>query len=213
MPVLCDRCELVFENCFVPQENILGQEGKGMSFTGSVGVWTYVIFGFALLWVRLEGCNSQERRPTCCCGWWSRCLCDDVWPGLGEISPSSWASGTDAVMPGRGTSICASKGTVRDANWRIPAYPGAHLHALFFLVVFSIQKEDSRFYLAQVCRWGQSDTILTGYDWIRVWILSLNGYSYFKLVLFGHSTSSLADVYCTPVFLCTDGYTRLSCTG
>lgn len=25
------RCELVFENCFVPQENVLGQEGKGIS--------------------------------------------------------------------------------------------------------------------------------------------------------------------------------------
>jgi hypothetical protein len=23
------RCELVFENCFVPEENLLGQEGKG----------------------------------------------------------------------------------------------------------------------------------------------------------------------------------------
>jgi alkylation response protein AidB-like acyl-CoA dehydrogenase len=23
------RCELVFENCFVPEENVLGQEGKG----------------------------------------------------------------------------------------------------------------------------------------------------------------------------------------
>ncbi|KAI5666211.1 hypothetical protein M9H77_16064 [Catharanthus roseus] len=26
----CDTCELVFENCFVPQENVLGQEGKGV---------------------------------------------------------------------------------------------------------------------------------------------------------------------------------------
>jgi hypothetical protein len=26
------RCELVFENCFVPEENILGQEGKGLEF-------------------------------------------------------------------------------------------------------------------------------------------------------------------------------------
>ena len=26
------RCELVFENCFVPNENILGQEGKGLQF-------------------------------------------------------------------------------------------------------------------------------------------------------------------------------------
>lgn len=25
------RCELVFENCFVPEENILGQEGKGIN--------------------------------------------------------------------------------------------------------------------------------------------------------------------------------------
>lgn len=25
------RCELVFENCFVPEENVLGQVGKGMS--------------------------------------------------------------------------------------------------------------------------------------------------------------------------------------
>ncbi|CAM6084922.1 unnamed protein product [Calypogeia fissa] len=25
-----DTCELVFENCFVPQENVLGQEGKGV---------------------------------------------------------------------------------------------------------------------------------------------------------------------------------------
>ncbi|KAL3518356.1 hypothetical protein ACH5RR_020945 [Cinchona calisaya] len=24
-----DTCELVFENCFVPEENVLGQEGKG----------------------------------------------------------------------------------------------------------------------------------------------------------------------------------------
>jgi alkylation response protein AidB-like acyl-CoA dehydrogenase len=24
------RCELVFENCFVPQENVLGEEGKGI---------------------------------------------------------------------------------------------------------------------------------------------------------------------------------------
>lgn len=24
------RCELVFENCFVPEENVLGQEGKGI---------------------------------------------------------------------------------------------------------------------------------------------------------------------------------------
>ena len=24
------RCELVFENCFVPEENVLGQEGKGL---------------------------------------------------------------------------------------------------------------------------------------------------------------------------------------
>lgn len=23
------RCELVFENCFVPEENVLGQEGRG----------------------------------------------------------------------------------------------------------------------------------------------------------------------------------------
>lgn len=23
------RCELVFEKCFVPEENVLGQEGKG----------------------------------------------------------------------------------------------------------------------------------------------------------------------------------------
>lgn len=26
------RCELVFENCFVPEENVLGQEGKGLAF-------------------------------------------------------------------------------------------------------------------------------------------------------------------------------------
>jgi len=26
------RCELVFENCFVPEENILGQEGNGLEF-------------------------------------------------------------------------------------------------------------------------------------------------------------------------------------
>lgn len=26
---LLSRCELVFENCFVPEENILGKEGKG----------------------------------------------------------------------------------------------------------------------------------------------------------------------------------------
>lgn len=25
-----NRCELVFENCFVPEENVLGQEGKGI---------------------------------------------------------------------------------------------------------------------------------------------------------------------------------------
>eukprot|EP00494_Astrolonche_serrata_P034598 UN34867 len=25
-----DTCELVFENCFVPQENVLGEEGKGV---------------------------------------------------------------------------------------------------------------------------------------------------------------------------------------
>lgn len=24
------RCELVFEKCFVPEENVLGQEGKGI---------------------------------------------------------------------------------------------------------------------------------------------------------------------------------------
>lgn len=27
-----NRCELVFENCFVPEENVLGQEGKGFVF-------------------------------------------------------------------------------------------------------------------------------------------------------------------------------------
>ena len=26
------RCELVFENCFVPHENVLGEEGKGIIF-------------------------------------------------------------------------------------------------------------------------------------------------------------------------------------
>jgi len=25
------RCELVFENCFVPEENVLGKEGKGIA--------------------------------------------------------------------------------------------------------------------------------------------------------------------------------------
>lgn len=37
LPCLCatntddalSRCELVFENCFVPEENVLGKEGKG----------------------------------------------------------------------------------------------------------------------------------------------------------------------------------------
>lgn len=29
-----NRCELVFENCFVPEENILGQEGKGVAKLG-----------------------------------------------------------------------------------------------------------------------------------------------------------------------------------
>jgi hypothetical protein len=26
-----DTCELVFENCFVPHENVLGEEGKGIN--------------------------------------------------------------------------------------------------------------------------------------------------------------------------------------
>lgn len=31
-----DRCELVFENCFVPEENVLGKEGKGLSIASVV---------------------------------------------------------------------------------------------------------------------------------------------------------------------------------
>jgi len=27
------RCELVFENCFVPEENVLGKEGKGLAIS------------------------------------------------------------------------------------------------------------------------------------------------------------------------------------
>lgn len=29
--MVLSRCELVFENCFVPEENVLGQEGKGLA--------------------------------------------------------------------------------------------------------------------------------------------------------------------------------------
>jgi len=38
------RCELVFENCFVPEENILGQEGKGIYFSKAFEIYlhTYV---------------------------------------------------------------------------------------------------------------------------------------------------------------------------
>lgn len=33
------RCELVFQNCFVPEENVLGQEGKGTIDIINLSLW------------------------------------------------------------------------------------------------------------------------------------------------------------------------------
>lgn len=35
--MVLSRCELVFENCFVPEGNVLGQEGKGLVMIHSHG--------------------------------------------------------------------------------------------------------------------------------------------------------------------------------
>lgn len=58
------RCELVFENCFVPNENVLGQEGKGKSivnFFYSFGVvvlfFLYVVSLYSCLCVILVDVN------------------------------------------------------------------------------------------------------------------------------------------------------------
>lgn len=55
------RCELVFENCFVPEENVLGKEGKGLAI--SFVVVFFIIFkilvGFIWIYLRKNELMSK----------------------------------------------------------------------------------------------------------------------------------------------------------
>lgn len=61
------RCELVFENCFVPEENVLGKEGKGLAISFVVVFFIifkmksslYYLVGFIWIYLRKNELMSK----------------------------------------------------------------------------------------------------------------------------------------------------------
>lgn len=57
------RCELVFVNCFVPEENVLGQEGKGIKV--GIGLKNKLCFSYMMyIFFYLNENRSHADRAT-----------------------------------------------------------------------------------------------------------------------------------------------------
>lgn len=103
-----DTCELIFENCEVPAENLLGEENKVL--VRAVNFCCLDTFLYALYTTN------------------AGCVCVDEWARPGAAGVSSRSSGPDAGSNGHGAPVCAATPAVWQEDWRVSG--SVCLHAL-----------------------------------------------------------------------------------
>lgn len=140
--MVLSRCELVFEKCFVPEENVLGQEGKGLAMIHPHNYFQLIqIISFMsfIVWMLLERLllfglvfNYYEKLLPLHITWpWQcylpfsfRSLRHDVRVRFGEACFSSWTPGYHAGMSWCCPSVRSPERAVRPPNWGISVYTG-----------------------------------------------------------------------------------------